>query len=445
MWHRIIALGLGISLVVLMLVILLGRARPTSTSLGPALAFGPTTTSTAGTMSGSEQKTAMKVVAPFVEATTTSSITATFSTSTLTLSNTISTATGNSSMSGQLLMLDRSLYPEHQLALYDMAARETKTLFRVPENGWIYQFDLSPDGTRIALAYAAPPEEPQKEGKETTIRQPYDRSGIYLLSLTEPDKAPENVITNKPQLIFGNHEANTYFFNPIWSADGQSIYYISYKRLIEINQPPDNGEADDENLQENGQAASQNPTLDVALYRYDLTSGVEHFVMQDAIWPRLSPDGKHLVYIQVAPATSERGIYLLDTESGDVSELVEINRFFDVDTPHFSPDGEWVYFGGVTHSTKVSRGWWEILLDVKVAHAHTDHNMPSDWWRVSIHGGEPEQLTSTRRIVSYGDFGSDGQSFVSATNTGVYLMSAEGEYLERLPLPNLYQFVILVQ
>lgn len=359
---------------------------------------------------------------------------------------------------GGLLMIDHSLHPEHKLVHFDLETSEISTIFRAPEHGWIYQFDRAPNGTQIALAYAAPPLDEQMFGKPTIDvqvpdtpasktpanhaedgeRQPYDRSGIYTLSLTAPHATPE--------LLFGADEPNGYYFNPIWSADARSIYYISYKRIANLIQSENDGNGmEDKERQNGGQAGAQPNNLDVALYRYDIVNGDHHFIAQDAIWPRLSPDGVHLVHIQVDPATNERGLSLLDTDTGRVTELVEISRFFDIDTPHFSPNGEWIYFGAVAHSTKVSQQWWEQLLNIKVAHAHTDHNVPSDWWRVPIQGGEPERVTSTRRVISYGDFNNDGRQLYSATDTGIYLMTDSGEYIERLPLPNLYRFMLWLE
>jgi len=140
------------------------------------------------------------------------------------------------SITGRLLMIDHRLYPDHKLTLFDLATAEERVLFDVPQDGWLYQLDASPDGSQVALSYAAPP---ANDGVEITGRAPYDRSGIYLLSLKKPAAIPE--------LLLGNREANEHLFNPIWSPDGQSIYYIQYRRLIGIVD-----------------------TLDVALYRYDL-------------------------------------------------------------------------------------------------------------------------------------------------------------------------------
>ena len=338
---------------------------------------------------------------------------------------------------GRLIMIDQSFYPDHKLVLFDLATKEVTTRFDVPQNGWIYQIDVSQDGRQIAMAYSAPPtsdksqtagsqtegsqaEGSQAEGSQPNQKQPYDRSGIYLLSLEEP--------TINPVLLLGNREPNEYFFNPIWSADGQSIYYVLYRLLSTAS--------------DDAQPQSQDAALDVALYQYDLESGENTFIAQDAVWPRLSPDGERLAYIQVDPITTQRGIHVAHTNSDRVTELVAINEFFDVDTPHFSANGQWLYFSAAPHSTKVSHTWWERLLDLKVAQAHTDHNVPSDWWRVPVEGGKPEKISSTPRLITYGEFNDSGERLFFATDMGVYAMDANGATIERLPLPNLYKFVV---
>ncbi|MGB0385273.1 MAG: hypothetical protein ACPGWR_10655 [Ardenticatenaceae bacterium] len=333
----------------------------------------------------------------------------------------------SSTAAGRLIMIDPSFYPDHKLVLFDLATEEVTTLFDVPENGWIYQIDVSQDGRQLAMAYSAPPTSHESQADETQAdqnqahgRQPYDRSGIYLLSLDDP--------AADPVLLLGNREANEYVFNPIWSPDSQSIYYVSYHLLSTAS--------------DDTPTTPQDSTLDVALYRYDLQSAENTFIAQDAVWPRLSPNGERLAYIQVDPITTERGIHVVDTNSLSVTQVVPINEFFDVDTPHFSADGQWLYFSAAPHSTKVSRTWWERLLDVKVAEAHTDHNVPSDWWRVPAEGGEPEKITSTPRLITYGEFNESGKRLFFATNMGVYTMDATGDTVEQLPLPNLYKFFV---
>ncbi len=334
---------------------------------------------------------------------------------------------------GYLFMIDHSPYPEHKLVQFDLATQQVTTRFTVPQDGWIYQFDMAEANGQIALAYGAPPnsdptnsDPTNSDQNQAAPRQPYDRSGIYLLALDDP--------TADPVLLFGADTAHEYYFNPIWSPDGASIYYVLYRRL------------------DNSQTGSQASTPDVALYRYDLASAEHIFIAQDGVWPRLSPDGKRLVYIQVDPVTKARGIHIIETgkiapdrealNAEDVTIVVAIDAFFDVDTPHFAPDGQWLYFTAIPHSTKVSQAWWETLLGVKVAHAHTDHNAPADWWRVSVNGGEPERITSVPRMISHGEFDESGQRLFFATDIGIFTMAADGTTIKRLPLPNLYRFVV---
>ena len=328
-----------------------------------------------------------------------------------------STTSSRTKEAGRLIMIDPSFYPEHKLVTFDLATEKLTTDFDVPENGWIYQIDVSQDGRQIVMAYSAPP---TSDENQTNQRDPYDRSGIYLLSLDDT--------TADPILLFGHQQANEYFFSPIWSADGQHIYYVSYRYLSTAG--------------EETPSQSQNSTLDVGLYRYDLQSKASTFIEKNAVWPRLSPNGERLVYILVDPTTMQRGIYIVDTTSNHVTEVVPINAFFDVDTPHFSANGEWLYFSAAPHPTKVSRTWWERVLDVQIAKAHTDHNVPSEWWRVPVGGGEPEKISSTPRLITYGEFNDNGERLFFATDMGIYAMDTNSESSERLPLPNLYKFII---
>ncbi len=327
-----------------------------------------------------------------------------------------SDAAPKSNLAGSLILIDESAYPNHKIVRYDLEAQVEETVFFAPENSWIYQMDVTRDGTQVALSYASPPVEDEVELAD---REPYDRNGIYLAEIS-PDG-----LMGKPELLFGNTAANEFVFNPAWTADGKSIFYVSYKRIF----PEDVLE-------------TWEPTLDVALMRYDLETAEHHLISQDGIWPRVSPDGTQLVYIQVDPISSLRAVNVSDLDGGNVIELIPLNRFFDIDSPHFSADGQHIYFGAVPHSTKVERNLWEVIFGIQVASAHVDHNLPSDWWRIPLSGGEAEKVTDVKRIISYGSFDSAGEHLFYATKNGIFSMDPNGEFDQRIPLQNASRYFI---
>jgi hypothetical protein len=50
------------------------------------------------------------------------------------------------------------------------------------------------------------------------------------------------------------------------------------------------------------------------------------------------------------------------------------------------------------------------------------HDIPSDWWRIPVSGGEPERLTELNLVGLYGDFVGNGRYLAFASRSGLYLL-----------------------
>lgn len=263
-----------------------------------------------------------------------------------------------------------------------------RTIFQVPTNGWLASFDLWPvagSGGRFVVAYAPPP--PPDEIN-------FGFTSLYLL----PQDGGEM------ELLLGPQVDGELFFNPIWSADGQSIYFSHVT--------PREGEA---------------YAFDTSLERLHLASGQIDLIAADAIWPQLSLDGTMLAYVHVEPVTLANSLMLADPDGGNARELVGVEMFTAVDAPVFSPDNQMIYFSAVEPAA--ARSWWERLWGVQVAAAH---NLPSDWYRISATGGEVERLTEINAVGLYGRFSPSGTPvFAFASQGGIYEMAADGTGLTK--------------
>ena len=62
--------------------------------------------------------------------------------------------------------------PVPLIALLDLATGDVTAVWRPPENAWLSGMDLAPDRTKLAIAYASPPEEGNFQS---------GRPGVYLL------------------------------------------------------------------------------------------------------------------------------------------------------------------------------------------------------------------------------------------------------------------------
>ncbi|MEM7028450.1 MAG: hypothetical protein AAF629_02570 [Chloroflexota bacterium] len=292
---------------------------------------------------------------------------------------------------GHLIILDTSDYPNHGIDRINVATGESQRLFSAPEFSWIYQLQVQADEQRVIFAYSPPP----GDGRGL-----FDRSAVYALSLTDSSLEPEAVL--------GGNLPNEFYYEPTVSPDGRFMYYVRYAV----------------------DATSVIGAYQVLLERYDLALRERTTITADGIWPQVSPDGENLIFIGVDPQTLQRGLYLTDLNGSQFQELIPLGRFFDIDVPHFSPDEKWIYVSVAEEPPQSSLLDW--LLGVKPAYAHADHNVPSDWWRISLLDGILEKITNEQLIILSGDFSPDGQFLAFSTTTGLYIMQADGTNVTRL-------------
>lgn len=283
-----------------------------------------------------------------------------------------------------LLVVEGQAAPNQHLSLYDTQTQHLTPLFSPPQFSQIYQATLNENGTSAIFSFSPPP-----AGGSGF----FDRSGLYRLPLADAE----------PELILGGQTVGEYLLMPVVSGNGRYLFYTK-----QSTDP------------------ANSALFTVTLERYNLETKETHLVVYDGIWPRLSPDETQLVFIGVNPQTLERALVLTDLDGSFFEILVENGRFFDIDTPIFSPDGKWIYFSVAT-DTAVSS--WDRILGVKTAYAHADHNIPSDWWRISVNGGEPEQLTFSRHIILHGVFDKNGNTLFYSTQKGLYALTPDNNQI----------------
>ncbi len=270
----------------------------------------------------------------------------------------------------------------------DLAGAIPTPLFRAPAGAEVRQLDVAADGRTLVYAWVPPP------GPDAAL---LDRSELVAVDLAAPGWQPVELL--------GGETAGEYLLEPALSPDGRYCYHVRVA-----------------------------PTEDyltgytsVTLRRLDLRSGEVTDIIDNGIWPTVSPDGRRIAFVGVQPQSQQRGLFVANADGRELAMLVPVGRFFDVDAPVFSPDGRWIWFAVAEEDERDARAgtWWERLLPFAPAYAHNDHDVPSDWWRVSVDGGEPERMTDERRIMTYGEFLPDGR-FAYATTDGVFLLPAAG-------------------
>jgi Tol biopolymer transport system component len=298
-------------------------------------------------------------------------------------------------LSGKMIFI---LYGQkgNQLVQLDLASGKLRTLFAAPERSWLGSAELSPDGTQIILAYAPPPPQGQVQLADTDLyRMPSDGSSA-------------------PQPLVQRSRANESYTYPSWSQDGQFIYYTHTLP-----------------------STSSRLGIDSTIERVK-PFGVAEVLIKNAIWSRLSPDGARMAYLVLSEYTSNNTLSLASADGSNPSDLVDAKQFPIVDAHLFSPDGKQVYFSApspqaarpgpaaVGFAPAASFGGWFGVQPVSA------HSNPSDWFRVSLSGGAPQQMTHVQDVNMVAAFSPDGQWFAFISQKGLFVMKPDGSQLTQL-------------
>jgi hypothetical protein len=278
------------------------------------------------------------------------------------------------------------------VAQLDLLSGQTITLFHTPYNAWLASIAVSPDGRHIVMAYAPPPKDSSQQ---------FDYTDLYILPADG---------SGTPQVLLKRADPQEAFAFPQWSADGRFIYYA--------HEIPD--------TTERLQYIHFSYTVERVPYPY----GRPQKLLDDAIWPRLSPDGKKLAYVSFNQQTGENNLYVADVDGAHAQPAVPAGTFYAVDAPLFSRDSQVIIFSAV--GGPASSQLWSNQLISTLRPNVMSHNIPSDWWRVDLASGQIKSLTHIGDTGMYGDFSPDGQHIAFVAATGLYLMNPDGTNLMRL-------------
>lgn len=267
----------------------------------------------------------------------------------------------------------------------DLETGEQTTLFDPPEDAWLSELAVSPDGSQILLAYGPPPGEGEIQfGFTDLFLMPADGSSA-------------------PTPLLQREDPSESYFNVSWPVD-DIIYYAHFAPSVD-----DLGAI----------------TYSSQVERHHLVNGQTEVLAPGAAWPRLSRDDTMLAYV-----TEENDFLLAGADGSSPRPILDPERFSAVDAPLFSPDNSLICFSAVSPSTASLPSFWDRLVGVDVAQAHS---VPSDWWCMPVDGsGEPQRLTNLDAIGLYGDFDEGGQHLAFISAAGVYVMGPDGSDLTQL-------------
>lgn len=300
-------------------------------------------------------------------------------------------------LSGQVMVITSTFSSKgvqpitFNLAALDLDSGKLTQLFHAPDQAWVTAASVSPDNQKIVIAYAPPPAPGEIQfGYSSLYQLPRDGSG-------------------EPQPLLGRADPKESYGSPLWSPDGRYLYYVHLRST---------------------QSESGSPLTEYAIERLTYPAGKPEVIVEDAFWPRLSPDGSQLVYITYNSASFSNALYLADADGKNPTLILPSQTFSAVDAPLFSPDGENVLFSAVGSGQPASLSWLDQLLGVRIASAAPEtHNVPSDWWQVSVTGEGLKRLTKIYEIGLYGAFAQDGKHLAFISTNGLYVMEPDGSHL----------------
>jgi Tol biopolymer transport system component len=281
--------------------------------------------------------------------------------------------------------------PKSGLSQLDLVTGELTTIFSLPAEGWITSAALAADGQTLVMAYAPPPPPDQVQLGYTDL---------YLFALDETE----------PEILLARSEPQESFFSPLWSPEGDYIYFAHFKPLRE----------------ENGTPPPIPYLYTIERLAYPPGESVPEVLVTNAFWPALSPDGSMLAFVGSDPETFLNDLYVSKADGSELTKIVPPDSFDAVDAPFFSPDGSAVVFSAVGEGPKALTLFDRLLGVAPVFAAPLEHNVPSDWWRIPIEGGQPTRLTRIYNTSLFGDYAPDGGHIAFISATGLYVMSPEG-------------------
>ncbi len=276
------------------------------------------------------------------------------------------------------------------LVRLDLSTGQLTKLFSASGNAWITSASVSPDGKLIAMAYSPASADPAQMGYAAIYVMPVDGSA-------------------GPKLFLKRTADQESYSNPVWSMDGKYIYYAHEVQDTSTHQ--------------------KYVTYKYVLERATYPDGQTQPIVDQAFWPRLSPDGSKLAYVSFNPKANANDLYVANLDGSNPKLVLPAGDFFAVDAPLFSPDSKTLLFSAVGQPTVAQLSWFDQLMGVQVAEAHS---VPSEWWRVPVAGGKPEQLTNIADTGMYGDFSPDGHYVFFVSANGLSIMGADGSGLRLL-------------
>ena len=273
----------------------------------------------------------------------------------------------------------------------DLGTGGITTIFQTPPDGYIESAVISPDHKTLVMSYAPPGSQP---GATFTP--------LALFSMPmDGSQAPQQLF---PVPLTGDQN-----IQPVWSPDGNFIYFVLVNNAVPPAEP------------------NQHYPID-QIYRAAYPNGQPEKILEKAYWPRLSADGSRLIYVSENPDDGTNKLFVANNDGSHPQQvaLSGANAPTIIDAPIFLPDGKTILFSAPTPVQPAAASWLDRLLGVIQVSAH---NIPSEWWSVPAGGGTVTQLTHIQAASLYASVSPDKRMIASFSGDGVFVMNPDGTEL----------------
>jgi mono/diheme cytochrome c family protein/Tol biopolymer transport system component len=219
------------------------------------------------------------------------------------------------------------------------------------------------------------------------------------------------------QLIWQSDESSIQL--PSWTPDGTALY------VMHNGKQQENEDSDD---------------LRPQVVRIDVATGTRQTIIEDALDPSISADGRQLAYLRLNNDDYTMSLMVADPDGSGAREVMSNAMFDGFFAPRFSPDGQTLIFAAIGGPETNEQGFpiaaQRSLLDGVLAlfgpPVAEAHGVPWDVWRVNVDGTGLQRLTKFYEDLPMAIFSPDGSEVVIMGYGGIYRMRPDGSELRRI-------------
>jgi mono/diheme cytochrome c family protein/Tol biopolymer transport system component len=260
---------------------------------------------------------------------------------------------------------------------------------------------ISPDGGRIAFVAIIP--------APVTATLPLPSSILYVMNA---DGADMHAVWKPAEGLLGI---------PTWAAGGQALYIAA-------------------NGVKSGQGSADS-SRQLAVFRLDLASGAQQPILNDALDPNISRDGKQLAYLKLSEDGYTMSLNIAAPDGSRSREIIAGTDFQGFYAPRFSTDGKRIVVAAIGGPKTDNQGnpvkasapsALDRLLGLFEPTTAEAHGLPWDLWAINTDGTGLRRLTSFYEDLPMAAFSPGGKQIAVMGLGGIYLMDADGSHLRRI-------------